>query len=267
MSRVRRLVVLTVGLVLLDGISGSGTAEGAAGGGGAEITFPVPDFASLDPTEVSQATEALIRRRVDPEPGHAGDEINRAVEVIMQRRSDLVGELLRQFTAPGATPKVKGCTAYLLGELRAPEAAGPLVGEIDIVACSELLTRIPRWGPHPVAQALRKIGRPAACEVRKHLPRETNEFRRELMCSVLSGVGGYDEGLKTVRELLAEARGEQEKANLRAAMKYFLPPYGKASPPRVRFAPAALGGACAGSFALGLAAMALLSRLRRRRKA
>ncbi len=80
---------------------------------------------------------------------------------------------------------------YFLGELRPSDTNSieVLIGYIDLKASKfDPKTRFRRWGDYPAEEALIKIGKPVVDPILNHLPSETNELRRQLMCDVLRKV-------------------------------------------------------------------------------
>ncbi|HEX4122039.1 MAG TPA: hypothetical protein VH619_15580 [Verrucomicrobiae bacterium] len=100
---------------------------------------------------------------------------------------------------------------YLLGSLRTLDlqSINILIENIDFKAekFDRLLkTRISviRWGLYPAQEALIKIGKPTIAPISNHLPIETNELRRRLLCDVLRKVEGSQSAQAQVRQKLAE---------------------------------------------------------------
>jgi hypothetical protein len=80
---------------------------------------------------------------------------------------------------------------YFLGELRPSDTNSieALIDYIDLKASRfDPKTRFRRWGQYPAEEALIKIGKPVVDPILNHLPKETSELRRQLMCNVLKQV-------------------------------------------------------------------------------
>ena len=122
------------------------------------------------------------------------NEMHAALNVVMGLRQaatqQYVSNLVRQIKQTTAPNEARACAIFLLGELRATNtvAIEILIDNINFQAPRELGLRLPIWGQYPAEEALIKIGQPVVIPILNHLPNETNQLRRQLMCDVLKRV-------------------------------------------------------------------------------
>jgi hypothetical protein len=175
------------------------------------VTNP-PDFSKLSYEQLSQAVDEEERKTIC---------------------SEYITNLLVQLQDAGLSNDKKVLIIYLLGELRPRDTNSieVLIRYIDLKAPKiELKTRPPRWGRYPARDALVKIGKPAVNIVLEHLPSESDELRRKLMCDILiitDGKNGehFDEAegkrvlQRQINNKLAQESDPAKRANLEAALK------------------------------------------------
>jgi hypothetical protein len=85
----------------------------------------------------------------------------------------------------------KTLAIYFLGALHPTDTNSieVLIENIDFRATKFDLKSAPmRWGKYPAEEALMKIGKPVVNPILNHLPTETSQLRRQLMCDVLKQV-------------------------------------------------------------------------------
>lgn len=102
--------------------------------------------------------------------------------------SEYIENLVRQLHDSKLNDDNKTLAIYFLGELRPTDTDSIeiLINNIDFRATKiDPKTRFPRWGAYPAEEALVKIGQPVVIPILNHLPSETNQLRRQLMCEVL----------------------------------------------------------------------------------
>jgi len=134
------------------------------------VTNP-PDFSKLTYEEANKATYSETRRKTCPE---------------------YTANLVNQIRYGKLSNDNKVLAIFLLGELR-PSDTNSLevfIEDIDFKASRfDEPAAFPRWGLYPAEEALMyKVGKPAVNPILNHLPSETNELRRQLMCDVLKQV-------------------------------------------------------------------------------
>jgi len=131
----------------------------------------------------------------------------------------------------------KVLAVWLLGVLRPADtnSLAILIEYIDLKATKfDFKTRLPRWGDYPAEEALIGIGKPAVSPILQHLPSETKELRRHLMCEVLIRVEGrkgevFNEAegkvaaQNQIKQLIAAETDSTKRANLQAALKELQP--------------------------------------------
>ncbi len=87
----------------------------------------------------------------------------------------------------------KALAIYLLGELHPCDTNSieVLIKDIDLTSTKHDPAdsfSFSRWKKYPAEEALVKIGKPVIEPILNHLPKETSELRRQLMCDVLKQV-------------------------------------------------------------------------------
>jgi len=91
-------------------------------------------------------------------------------------------------------------------------------------------TRTALWGAYPAEEALVCIGKPSVNPILQHLPNETYELRRHLMCEALVLIEGKNDAMFNesdgkakvhgqITNLLAAESDSSKKANLELALK------------------------------------------------
>ena len=133
------------------------------------ITNP-PDFSKLSYGEANAVVNSEKTKNVCP-----GYIANLASQL---RRGDLSDDN-------------KTVAIYFLGTLRPTDTNSIeiLIENIDFRALKlDPKTDLRRWGQFPAEEALIKIGKPVIEPILEHLPKETSELRRQLMCNVLKQV-------------------------------------------------------------------------------
>jgi hypothetical protein len=135
-----------------------------------------PDFANLS------------YEKANEEVGSEDNLISRgAKQICPEYISNLVNELQKGNLSNGN----KTLAVYLLGELHPSNtnAIEILIENIDFRTSKiEPNLRPVRWRLYPAEEALIKIGKPVVDPILNHLPNETNQLRRQLMCDVLKQV-------------------------------------------------------------------------------
>jgi len=114
-----------------------------------------------------------------------------AVEDLKQTATpEYVSNLVFQIRQDNASDEAKVYAIFLLGKLHATNSTAieVLIDKIDLKAPHQLALRLPPWGKYPAEEALMKIGKPVVDPILNHLPNETSQFRRQLMCDVLRRV-------------------------------------------------------------------------------
>jgi hypothetical protein len=103
---------------------------------------------------------------------------------------EYVSNLVFQIKQENASDEAKVYAVFLLGKLGATnaDAIKILIDKIDLKAPPQIALRLPPWGQYPAEEALIKVGQPVIEPILNHLPKETNELRRQLMCDVLKQV-------------------------------------------------------------------------------
>ena len=122
---------------------------------------------------------------------------------------------------------------FLLGEIAPSEinSIETFIENIDLKALKlDPKTGFPRWGTYPAKEALFKSGKAAIVPLLNHLPNETKDLRRQLMCEVLVEIEGWNKpdfdkakGQKIVqaqiREKLDSESDPVKRTNLELALK------------------------------------------------
>jgi hypothetical protein len=131
------------------------------------VTNP-PAFSEMSYQVASQAVNDELRKKLCPE--YIGN---------------LVEEIRHGNLGNNKVPAI-----YLLGELRPHDenSIEVLIENIDLKSPPNPLLAPLRWGEYPAEEALIKIGKPVVEPILNHLPKETSELRRQLMCDVLKQV-------------------------------------------------------------------------------
>jgi hypothetical protein len=131
------------------------------------VTNP-PDFSKMSYQVASQTVNNELQKRICPE-----------------YIKNLVEEIRYGNLGNNKVPAI-----YLLGELRPHDenSIDVLIENIDLKSPPNPLLAPLRWGEYPAEEALVKIGKPAINPILNHLPAETNELRRYLMCEVVKQV-------------------------------------------------------------------------------
>lgn len=105
--------------------------------------------------------------------------------------AEYIYNLVQQLQYGHLSSDNKTLAIYLLGELQPKDtnAIEFLIENIDFKATKiEPPNSFPRWGKYPAEEALITIGKPVVNPILDHIPKEDNEFRRQLMCDVLREV-------------------------------------------------------------------------------
>lgn len=181
------------------------------------------------------AAESMVLRHLDELKADSIKRREKAVELIVKERKELVNELIRlakeevEVVDPN-TPLIvypwhdsKHLAILLLGKLRAVEAVSVLVENIEYRNPRE------RWvrygdiaGLYPAVEALSKIGMPAIGPTIEKLAEYHKDGRGRANCwCVITTVLGPKLGKLRLQLAIEEAEDETAKRNLRAAFSYF----------------------------------------------
>jgi hypothetical protein len=163
------------------------------------VTNP-PDFAKLSYEEASEALEPEARKEICPE---------------------YLTNLVSQIRHGNLSNDNKTLAIYLLGTFHPKDTNSieALVECIDFRASRfDPKTRISRWGEYPAEEALTRIGGPVINPILAHLPTETKQLRRHLMCEVLKRVADEKACQAHLSHVLAAESDATKKANLEAAL-------------------------------------------------
>jgi len=121
-----------------------------------------------------------------------GSEANLIVaERTKKEGPEYIADLVHQLQYGNLTDEKRVLIIYFLGVLHASDTNSieALIRFIDLKATIfDPKTDIQRWGLYPAEEALIKIGKPVVNPILDHLPNETNQLRRQLMCDVLRRV-------------------------------------------------------------------------------
>jgi len=139
------------------------------------ITNP-PDFIYLSYNEANATVKS------------EDDSIGRGAEKVCP---EYITNLVYQLREGHLSNDNKTLAIYLLGELHPNDTNSIefLIENIDFKATKIDPPWAPRrWGEYPAEEALITVGQPAVIPILNHLPSETNQLRRQLMCDVLKQV-------------------------------------------------------------------------------
>jgi hypothetical protein len=143
-----------------------GAAAQAPGGSPPCIAIP-PDFSKLSYEAANQRINKEEQKKLCPQ---------------------YITNLLDQLQNNDLDIDKKVLVIFLAGELQPQDynSIEVLIKFIDIKARKlDLATGVRRWGPYPAKDALIKIGKPVIDPVLRHLTKESNKLRQQLLCEVL----------------------------------------------------------------------------------
>jgi hypothetical protein len=204
--------ICILGLLSISILSGEGQNSG---GTNIDYSIKAPEFTKLSTyEEMNVVLDKVLVSKPKVTPEYAGD-------------------LIRQINEPNASDEGKVYAIYLLGELciTYTNAIETLVNKIGLKAPQiELNLRIRLWGTFPAQEALVKMGMPVVVPILNHLPNEVDQFRRQLLCSVLVLIEGNKNGTYgeaggkamaqgQISQMLAAESDSQRQANLELALK------------------------------------------------
>lgn len=151
-------------------------------------------------------------------PGLNKEKADEASNRLLTAHQQLVVGLIEQFRSERSSDEARTYIAFVLGELRAAQAVTALVERIDLEApWVDPKIKIGRWGQYPVAEALRKIGFPAAHEIAAKLVKEENKTRRKLMLGVIKELYTVEAGRCFLQRSAAKVKNPEWKKQLERA--------------------------------------------------
>ena len=171
------------------------------------VTNP-PNYGSLSYADADKATDSEANLIVS--------------EKVKKICPEYITNLVKQLRYGHLTTDNKVLAIYLLGELQPSDtdAIEVLIELIDLKATkSEPPGRPPRWPEYPAEGALMTIGMPAANPILNHLPTETKNLRRHLLCEALKHIEGKEPAEDHIKQQLSTETDPKRRANLEAALK------------------------------------------------
>jgi HEAT repeat protein len=217
-TRTLSLSVALVALVMLcSGVLGSGAPdETDEADAGQPLVDPQPILLERVSVELSAEREAEVQALLD--------DRKRTIEQLC--------EIVDQKNAGKHEPVERAAAAYVLGEMRAPEAVGALNSALadDPVQRDWFGDRSPY--DSAVTAALVRIGRPAVPEMIKNLQQSDDKRIREKTCMILyHTLGGRDRIVALIDRLTDQEEDAGVRTRLEAARAYVLEFYKDAETP------------------------------------
>jgi HEAT repeat protein len=152
---------------------------------------------------------------------HISAEREGAVQSLLSQRKELVEalcEIVHQKNAQRYTAETRAAAAFLLGEMRAPEAVEALNSALADNPVSPLFK--PDASPYDfsVSTALAKIGRPAVPEMVKNLRNSDDRLLlRWTVVILVDTLGGREHTLELIGRLIEQEQEPAIKERLKAA--------------------------------------------------
>ena len=144
------------------------------------------------------------------------------VNHIVTSYQSAISDLIKQLEGGKLSKEQQTYVIYLLGALRAVGAATILVEYIDFEApVVDPKSAIGRWGLHPAAEALVKIGRPSVNEILAKAQRPQNDSRLKQMAIVIQEVEGTEVARLLVQAAVANAPDANSAGHARSLLGVF----------------------------------------------
>jgi len=136
------------------------------------------------------------------------------LRAIVRFRRELIAEMIASLQDGKTIPHFKAKAAYVLGQLRASEAVGPLCENLHVAPAvlldKSFATRF------PAQHALVLIGKPASREIVRRLQTETDPKNTVALCVVLQKIEGYEVAIFMLENEMSRVL-DVEREKLKAA--------------------------------------------------
>lgn len=145
------------------------------------------------------------------EPTSDVKQAEACVQALQAIRAQSVVRLIETACNPKLSNQVRLAAIHMLGELRAPEAVGALMGQLTVcLPVNEMLCEPTFPTLYPCTGALICIGKPSSLAAAKLLRKEDDEGRRSLLCFIIETVEGKQGGRILIEQQLHDTLPQDE---------------------------------------------------------